>query len=146
MKIVKFIMFLIVTGSLCGCALTLPMASPDQDAKAKTFVTSDDKAKIYVYRNGLFGFGMALPVVFDGKTAGTLAIKTYLLLVVPPGEHKLMCDCGNESVLQLTTETRKNYFVLLQARTGGADLLIVNEIAGKQGVKECSLIEADYKM
>jgi hypothetical protein len=144
MKKVMLILPIIISFALCGCALTLPKASADQDNKAKTFVTKDDKANIYVFRNELLGFGVAVPIVFNGKTVGFLAIKTYLLLVVPPGEHRLMCDCGNESVFRLTTESGKNYFVMLQGRFGGADLLIVNEMTGRKGVEACSLIEAKY--
>jgi hypothetical protein len=144
MKKVMLILPIIISFALCGCALTLPKASADQDNKAKTFVTKDDKANIYVFRNELLGFGVAVPIVLNGKTVGSLAIKTYLLLVVPPGEHRLMCDCGNESVLRLTTESGKNYFVMLQGRFGGADLLIVNEMTGRKGVEACSLIESKY--
>jgi hypothetical protein len=146
MKKVMFIIPIIISFALYGCALTLPKASADQDNKAKTYITQEDKANIYVYRNEIIGFGIAIPMVLDGKTVGSLAIKTYLLLVVPPGEHRIMCDCINEPVLRLSTESGKNYFVLLQQKFGGCDLLTVNEITGRKGVEECSLIEANFKM
>jgi hypothetical protein len=146
MKKVMLIMPIIISFALCGCALTLPMASVDQDNKAKTFVTRNDKANIYVYRNEIFAFAVALPLVLDGKSVGALAAKTYLLLVVPPGEHGLLCDSENGSVLRLSVEAGRNYFVWLEAKTGflnlRSNLQIVDEINGRKGVEECSLIEA----
>lgn len=39
---------------VAGCA-SVPMASMDEDTKAKSFVVRPDKSNIYVYRNESFG-------------------------------------------------------------------------------------------
>jgi hypothetical protein len=57
---------------------------------AKTFAPPTDKANIYVYRNETFGAAVKLPVALDGRLVGDTASKTYFLLVVPAGEHKLI--------------------------------------------------------
>ncbi len=132
--------------ALCGCAASLPMASGERDALAKSFATNQDRANVYVYRDEVIPFGVALPIVLDGRTVGALGIKTYLLLAVLPGEHKLFCDWGSGTEVKLTTAGGRNYFVSVQANTDFLDprpvVQVVWESFGKNAVFGCSLVEA----
>ena len=53
---------------LAGCA-SVPMASLDDDVRAKSFTVRSGKANIYLYRNETFGGVVPMTVSFDGKVA-----------------------------------------------------------------------------
>lgn len=130
--------------SIGGCA-SVPMASLERDAAAKSFAVRPDKSNIYVYRNESFGAAVKLPIVLDGQAVGDTAAKTYLLLEVAPGRHTLVSKSENDSVLPLTTVPGKNYFVWQEIKMGmfspRTALHLVEEPAGQSAVKECKLIE-----
>lgn len=127
-----------------GCA-SVPMASAERDSAAKSFATKSGKANIYVYRNENFGAAIKMPVVLDGKLVGDTAAKTYLVLEVPPGSHTLVSKGENDSVLPLTADSGKNYFVWQEIKMGmfaaRSNLQLVDETTGQAGVNECKLIE-----
>ena len=64
-----------------GCA-SVPMATPEQDAAARSFSVKPDKANIYVYRNEAMGAAIKMPVALNGKLVGDTAAKTFLKLEV----------------------------------------------------------------
>jgi len=128
-----------------GC-VSVPMASPEKDASAKTFATKPGKGNIYVYRNETMGAAVKMPVVLDGKLVGDTASKTYFLFEVAPGKHELIAKGENDSVLPLTVQAGRNYFVWQEMKMGmfaGRSVLqLVDEAKGQAGVAECKLIEA----
>lgn len=130
--------------SLVGCA-SVPMASVEKDAAAKSFAVKSDKSNIYIYRNESMGSAVKLPVVVDGRAVGDTAAKTYLLLEVAPGNHSLVSKGENDSVLPLTTAAGKNYYVWQEIKMGlfapRSALQLVDETTGRAGVNECKLIE-----
>lgn len=130
--------------SLGGCA-SVPMASVEKDAAAKSFATNAEKSNIYVYRNETFGAAVKLPILLNDKAVGDTAAKTYLMLQVPPGEHKLVSKGEKDSVLPLTTVPGKNYFVWQEVKMGmfapRSSLQLVDDAVGQAGVAECKLIE-----
>jgi hypothetical protein len=130
--------------SLGGCA-SVPMASVEKDAAAKSFAAKSGKSNIYVYRNETLGAAVKLPLVLDGKAVGDTAAKTYLMLEVAPGSHTLISKGENDSVLPLTTVSGKNYFVWQEVKMGmfspRTALQVVDEAAGQAGVNECKLVE-----
>ena len=73
---------------LAGCA-SVPMASLDQDASAKSFAVRAGKSAIYVYRSESIGGAIPMTVTLDGKVAGQSAMKTFFLFEVDPGPHEL---------------------------------------------------------
>jgi hypothetical protein len=125
-----------------GCA-SVQMASPEQDAAAKSFTVKPGMANIYVYRNETFGAALKMPVALDGKLVGDTASKTYLLLPVAPGPHTVLSKTENDSTVQINAEAGRNYFVWQEVKMGmfaaRSQLQLVDEATGKAGVAECNL-------
>ena len=136
--------FLVATSVMAGC-VSVPMATPEQDASAKTFRVQPGKSNIYVYRNESMGGAVKMEVDLDGKQVGTTAAKTYLLLTVNPGKHTLVSHAEGNSNLVVDTQPGKNHFVWQEVKMGalfaGSKLQPVDEQTGKAGVGECQLIE-----
>ena len=128
-----------------GCA-SVKMADEGQDAQAKTFQVTPDKANIYVYRNESMGAGVKMPVALNGKPVGQTVAKSYLMLSVPAGSQTLVSSAENDSELKLTAEAGKNYFVWQEVKVGFIkarnNLQVVDEKTGRAGVSESKLIQA----
>lgn len=123
-----------------GC-VSVPMASPEMDAAAKTFRTKHGKANIYVYRTESFGGGGKMPVMLDAVSVGATAAKTYLLLEVKPGVHTLLSNSENSPTVTFRAAAGKNYFVQQETKIGAwrprSALHIVDEATGRAGVAQC---------
>lgn len=143
---ISLIGLLIASALVTGCA-SVPMANVERDSQAKTFAVAPGKSNIYIYRNESMGAAVKMDVAIDGKVAGQTAAKTYFALEVPPGKHILISKAENDSALDLTAEAGKNYFVWQEVKMGimyaRNQLQLVDEAAGKAGVSECKLIEAN---
>ena len=64
--------------SLAGCAATVTMAPPEEDAAAKQFAPAGNQANIYVVREDKFtGSAVAFEFLLDGRGAGSLAPGTF---------------------------------------------------------------------
>ncbi|MEW5967999.1 MAG: DUF2846 domain-containing protein [Pseudomonadota bacterium] len=100
-----------------GCA-SVPMASLDEDAKAKTFAVREGKANIYVYRNESFGGAIPLTVALNGKVAGQTGPQTYFLFEVDPGAHEVSSIAENTSALKLDAAAGKSYYVWQEVKMG----------------------------
>ncbi len=140
-----YALFLIVSVVLfSGCA-SVPMASKEADMAAKKFQPVEGKANIYIYRNETFGAAVKMPVVLDGKVVGDTAAETYILKTVEPGEHTIVSKSESDSILNLTAEINKNYYVWQEIKMGmwsaGSKLHLVDEAKGMEGVNECELIK-----
>lgn len=129
---------------LAGCA-SVPMASPDQDAKAKQFTASSDKANIYIYRNESMGSAIKMPLLLDGMSVGDTVAKSYILKEVSPGSHNIVSKTENDATLNIQTEAGKNYFVWQEVKMGawaaGSALHQVDTTKGQAAVKECKLVK-----
>jgi len=130
---------------LCAGCASVQMASPEQDAAAKSFRVDGKKATIYVYRHETHGAASTLPVIMDGRKIGDTAVKTFIRLEVIPGEHTLVSRAENDAVLSVRTDAGKHYFVWQQIRAGlsapRSMLSLVDEETGRKAVQECALIE-----
>jgi hypothetical protein len=130
-----------------GCA-SVPMASLDDDAKAKTFSTSPTKSSIYLYRNENFGGVIPLTVSLDGKMAGQTAAMTYFLWEVEPGSHEIASHAENVSTLKLSTEAGKAYYVWQEVKMGlwmaRSQLQQVDEATGRKAVAECKRAQSSF--
>ena len=122
------------------------MASMADDATAKTFAVPDGKASLYVYRNESLGGAIPMTVALNGKVAGQSGPQTYFLFHVDPGTHEVSSIAENTSLLRVTAESGKAYFVWQEVKMGVMyarnKLNLVDEATGKAGVAACSLIEA----
>lgn len=128
---------------LSGCA-AVPMAPLEQDAKAKEFVPTQERAALYIYRNENFGGAIPMAVAVNGKSIGQTAAKTFFLLNILPGKYTVESHAENVSSLSLTAEAGKNYFVWQEVKMGmwmaRSLLQQVDEANGRAGVAESKLI------
>lgn len=128
---------------LSGCA-SVPMAPLDQDSKAKDFSPNPNKASLYIYRNESFGAAIPMTVAVNGKTLGQTAAQTYFRLNLAPGKYNVESHAENVSILSLTTEAGKNYFVWQEVKMGmwmaRSLLQQTDETTGRAGVMESKLI------
>lgn len=138
---------LLLAAVISGCA-SVPMASLDEDARAKTFAVREGKSNIYVYRNESFGGAIPLTVALDGKVAGQTGPQTYFLFEVEPGPHEVSSIAENTSTLRLDTAAGKSYYVWQEVKMGmwmaRSQLQQVDEAAGKKGVAECKRAQANF--
>ena len=127
-----------------GCA-SVPMATPEQDAAARTFSVKPGKANIYVYRNETFGAAIKMAIVLDGKLMADTAANTYMVLEVAPGAHTVISKTENEPSVTVNAVAGRNYFLWQEVKMGAfaarSELHQVDEATGKQGVAECKLVE-----
>ena len=143
----SLVIFVLLATMLAGCA-SVPMASMDDDARAKTFQVKSDKSSIYVYRNESFGGAISMTVAFDGKVAGQTGPQTYFLWEVDPGLHEITSYSESNSTLKLTTEPGKAYYVWQEVKMGvfmaRSLLQQVDEATGKKGVAECKRAQSSF--
>ena len=137
---------LVLSLLLGGCA-TVPMASLNQDSQAKAFQVSTKESRIYIYRNEIFGGAVLMTVSVDGKVLGHTSSKTFLMVNVPPGSHKIESVAENIASLSLDTEPGKAYYVWQEVKMGvwmaRSALHEVPAAQGQKGVLECKLAQSE---
>lgn len=136
---------LVMASALGGCA-SVPMASADADAKAKTFVApASGQAGIYVYRSETFGAAIKMPLLLDNQSIGDTAAHTYVFRQVTPGKHTIVSKTENDVTLDIDAQPGKNYYVWQEVKMGmfaaRSALHLVDETTGEAGVKQCKLIQ-----
>jgi len=131
---------------LAGCAgvpVPLPqktLLAPDSaDAEAKRFTPPEGRAHIYVSRTSIVGSRYRFGILLDGKPAGLVALNTFLLLEVSPGEHRIAATTPeNEHVVAVDARSGANYFFEAASRMGiayaNAELRPLAEAEGRQAV------------
>jgi Protein of unknown function (DUF2846) len=135
---------------VAGCAA--PPASPEMDARGKSFSVAQGKANIYLYRNDNLS-AEALKVSVNGKDAGATARATYFLWEVEPGTYDISAGSGNSSNVHIVAEPGKSYYVwqeveldrrllLLDIVTTSSNLHVVDSNTGQWGVSECNRIQS----
>jgi PBP1b-binding outer membrane lipoprotein LpoB len=127
-----------------GCA-SVPMASAEADAAAKSYKINPKKANVYVYRNENFGGAVKMPVLIDNMAVGDTAAKTYIFKQVDPGSRIITSKTENDATLTIDAKPGKNYFVWQEVKMGafsaGSKLHLVDESTGKAGVETCKLVQ-----
>ena len=133
-------------GFTTGCA-SIQKAPASMDAEAKQFKTNPSYAQVYVYRNETLGAALSMPVAVNGKLAGTTGPNSFFKFDLPQGKHVITSQ-GDESTLEIQTETNKNYYVWQEVKmgafSGGSELQLVNESEGQKGVRECTMIQSNF--
>jgi hypothetical protein len=134
--IIPVLMALLVT-IMSGCA-SVPMASVDEDTKAKTFNVQPGKANIYLFRDEVMGAAVGVPVMLNGKMAGKTASKSYFMWEVNPGDYELMSVAENTSTVRLRAQGGRSYYVWQEIKIGlfqpRTELHEVDEQRGRAGV------------
>ncbi len=129
---------------LAGCA-TVPMAPEADDTARKKFAPPpQDAAGLYIYRNSTLGGALVKSLYVDGELIGKSAPMTYFYQQVEPGEHVLSTQSEfSNNDLMVDMEGGQNYFVRQYIKmglmVGGANLELVSEEEGMEGVLECKL-------
>lgn len=127
-----------------GCA-SVPMASKDMDAQAKTFVApANDTSRVYIFRDHGLGSAIKKVVSIDGGPLFKSAVSTYAYKDVVPGKHTISTESEfGDNTLDVTAEPGKLLFVRNYIKmgvfVGGANLEVVSESEGKKAVEECFL-------
>lgn len=144
---IKYCSVAILSLLVVGCA-SVPMAPADQDAKAKQFTPVSNKANVYIYRNENFGRAIPMTVSVNGKVLGQTAAQTYFWLQLNPGQYNLESHTENVSMLNLSAEPGKDYFVWQEVKMGlwAARSLLqqVDDKTGREGVLESKLINQSF--
>jgi Protein of unknown function (DUF2846) len=141
----KIAVCMLAAALLGGCA-SVPMASVDADAKAKTFVAPPaGQANIYVYRNETFGSAIKMPLLLDNQSIGDTGPHTYALRQVSPGKHTITSKTEKDATLDVDAQAGKNYYVWQEVKMGAfaarSALHLVDDQTGEDGVKQCKLIQ-----
>ena len=76
--------------------------TPDQPA---------DKALIYVLRPAMVGMLIQTKLAVDGDWKGVNRANNYFFFTLDPGEHYFCSHAENHSVMKLTVEAGKTYYV-----------------------------------
>jgi hypothetical protein len=129
---------------ISACA-SVPMAPAQYDTAAKAFTPPPpDRAHVYVYRNEGFGASVKMDLKLDGQPAGTTVAKTFALLPMLPGQHRLTSEAENTSELMLSVRPGEILFVWQEVKMGVLyarnKLQLVPTQTGSKGVLECNLI------
>jgi hypothetical protein len=98
-------------GRMAEC-VTVELASPDEDAQAKTLPKPrDGRASIYIIRPFTTEPKRTSQVVLDGRPVAELAPLTYAVLSVPPGDHYLKVTTGHDSEMLVNVKPGEIYLV-----------------------------------
>ena len=139
----KKIVIMICVALVCVSCASVPLASIDDDVKAKEYSSPSDKAAVFVYRTGRLGAKQVMKVSIDGNEIGRTQKDRYLYKEIDPGFHTISGKAENISVLDLGAEAGKIYFVWQQVAMGVFStrntLKLVDEETGKRDVTHCRL-------
>ena len=131
--------------ALLSGGASVPMASSEADAQAKTFAVKPGKANIYVYRHETMGAAIPMTVSLNGKVAGQTASKTYFLFEVDPGNYQVTSHTENVDTLSLAAAAGRNYYVWQEVKMGlgsaRSQLRQVDEATARKDLAECKLIQ-----
>src|SRR3974390_2679839 len=137
---------LVCLAALLAACATVPMGSPEDDIRAKSFFTRPDKASIYLYRPESLGFAAPITIAIDGRVTGKTLGQTYLLLEVDPGEHEIASLSEDMATLRLNAEPGKSYYVWQEVKVGlwkvRSRLHEMSEAQGRSGVAECTIAKS----
>lgn len=147
-KKMKGLIFFLVT-FLAGCA-TVKIAPEREDAKAKLFTPSNDKARVYIFRKSVLYLGRRIGIrIDDSNTYELTTTLTYLVYDLTPGKHKISSISIYSYDLEADFEAGKIYFVELDPQIGfpgpNARLYFVSDEEGRGGVNQCELIDKSFR-
>ncbi len=108
-----------------------------------------DKALIYIIRPTMGGNKVQTKLGVDGQWMGVNRGDNYFFFTLAPGEHYFCSQAENRSVMALTVEAGKTYYLQQKIRMGwmkaGNNLALLNEAEGKEGLAKCHLSISEVK-
>lgn len=132
----------VVTAMVSGACAPVPMASTSEDAQGKVFSVPDGKSWIYVYR--IEAEGPHIPVEVDGKWAGQLPYRTYLICEVEPGTHEVTSRAEQTITAKFTTEAGQAHFLWTGRFLSQLQVGQVDESTGRSGVSACRRVKSRF--
>lgn len=88
--------FLVAAG--LGACASVTLAPSEQDVVGKQFAPpTEGQAALYLYREGVFGSAVVLPVSVGRRAIGALAVDTWFLVDLPPGTYDVRCTGGENT-------------------------------------------------
>ena len=133
---------IILAGLIVAGCVSIPIASSDLDASAKTFSPSDGEANLYIARNvDVIGFLYSPQIVVDGRMIGTITYNTYLLVSIEPGHHTVVATSRwGTTQTTLEADAGKNYFFWFNWHHSwmglGMTIQQIDEESGKEIVQD----------
>ena len=140
---------LIITYFASGCAST-SKAPENMSNEAKSFVASDDKGTVYLYRTGrAVGAAGQLSVKVNSIDAGGTGPGTFFKWDLKPGTYTFASSTGESSaVVQIDVKPGQVYYLRQDARLGvGNGRVSIKEVDSKKGkneVNNCKLLVSSY--
>jgi len=141
----KLVLIALVSALFSGCA-SVPMESTEKTEMAKKFnPPSNGNSGLYIYRSGSFGGALKKDVWVDGRCTGETAPNVFFYEEVQDdNDHKISTESEfSPNELVVKTESGKNYFIRqyikMGAFVGGAGVELVDEVEGKETVKELDM-------
>lgn len=102
-----------------GCGPKDAKHSASTDKKSHPLPTPPaDKALVYVVRPTMMGSKIQTKLAVDGKWVGINRGNNYFFVTLDPGEHYLCSTAENRSVLKVTVEPGKTYYLQQKIRMG----------------------------
>jgi len=93
--------------------------SDARDEEAKRFTPTVGKANLYVVRPSIVGGRYAWIIQVDGKSIGSIAEHTFLLLTVQPGGHEIAVQTGeNRHAIFVNASAGENQFIKVVSKLG----------------------------
>lgn len=153
-----FLVVSVLSWGGCGIFSSDPVASPEDNQRARLMAVPMDKALVYVYRNAIWAHSLDFELVANGQTVGDSPALSYYVLEALPGKLTLTSE-GNSNffhtliigktfgfeqlTLEMAVEAGKKYFVFQDVRKWEhpSGLRVVDESEGWVGMTHCRLIK-----
>lgn len=131
-----------LTAKACGTVEVNYDHDTDKDQHPTPEPTAD-QALVYIVRPTGYGGGIQSKVAVDGVWRGVNKGKNYFFFTLEPGEHFFCSKSENRSVMALTVEAGKTYYIQQKIRMGFNKarnrLEVIDEAEGKKALREARL-------
>ena len=143
-RLLVFALIGIMLIGISACA-RVHVVAPELDAQAKAMSAPTDKALVYVYRNESLGGAVSMTVKIDGREMGVTGPKSYMMFLLPPGQHIFTSVAENTSDLPVVALAGETYYIWQEVKMGffyaRTQLKPMSKEEGRQGLMECDLVE-----
>ncbi len=125
----KLLILLVCCAFLAGCG-AMPKKGEFVEGGTPPVLQADGESALITFlrESAFVGGGVSYYIYEDGKVIGALKSGTWFLHKASPGQHTYMAETESKSIVSLTLEAGKNYYVL-----GGVTMGV---LAGRPELKE----------
>jgi len=122
-----------------GC-LFRPLASTEEDERAKAFVTHPSAASIYVYRSRFNHLAPDSVLYLDGRMIGMTQPGSCYRLDTTPGVHTVHGTGSDSGEMMVTARPGQLYFVSMEVIGGHSRFTLVAEETGREQLRGCCVM------